>query len=80
MKKKTKGLGSIRKYLKALRDKNTPKSAKILAIISIIYIIAPADFVTDAIPFLGWLDDAAILAILNIISSRMIPEKIKEEQ
>lgn len=51
--------------------KKTPISAYILAILGVIYAIAPLDIVPD-IPFLGWLDDFFILAatFLNLFEKQ----------
>ena len=71
---------SIPAFFKALKNKNTPVSAKIAVIIAIAYAIMPADFVTDAIPFLGWFDDALVMTVLFSIANKMIPEYVMEKE
>ncbi|SJZ38025.1 YkvA family protein [Selenihalanaerobacter shriftii] len=51
----------IKNVIKFLKDKDVPKFKKLLLFIPIIYVISPIDLVSDFIPLLGWLDDAAIL-------------------
>lgn len=35
----------------------------IIALLSVLYIISPIDFIPDFIPFLGWCDDLVVLVI-----------------
>lgn len=70
----------IPRYFKALTNKNTPKAAKILAALSLAYIILPADVIPDVFPFLGYIDDTVLTAGLIYFSNRLIPEDIKEEE
>lgn len=69
----------IPRYFKALTNKNTPKAAKILAALSLAYIILPADVIPDIFPFVGLIDDAVLTAGLLYFSNKMIPEEIKKE-
>lgn len=70
----------IPRYFKALTNKDTPKAAKILAALSLAYIILPADIIPDVFPFLGYIDDTVLTAGLIYFSNRLIPEDIKEEE
>ena len=38
----------------------------------------PADMVVDAIPFLGWFDDALVMTVLFFIANKMIPNYIMD--
>lgn len=67
-------------YFKAMRNKETPKLAKILGLGAILYAVMPADFVNDMIPFLGILDDAIVLPFLIYITSKMIPDYVMEKE
>ncbi len=50
--------------------KNTPYSSLVIVAAAIIYAVSPFDLLHDAIPFLGILDDVAILkAVLNTIKN-----------
>lgn len=57
----------------ALRKKETPIIAKILAGIIIAYALSPIDLVPDFIPVLGYIDDVIILPGLVALTVRMIP-------
>lgn len=67
-------------YFRAMKDKNTPKLAKILGLGAILYAVMPADFVNDMIPFLGILDDAIVLPFLIYVTSKMIPDSIMQKE
>ena len=67
-------------YFRAMRDKNTPKLAKILGLLAIFYAIMPADMINDMIPFLGILDDAIVLPFLIYLTSKMIPKSVMEKE
>lgn len=57
----------------ALKDKETPMLAKILAGISIIYALSPIDLIPDFIPVIGYLDELLILPGLIAMTVRLIP-------
>ena len=62
----------------ALKDKETPPAAKILAGITVVYALSPIDLVPDFIPVLGYLDDVIILPALVTLTIRLIPRDIWE--
>ena len=63
----------------ALKDKDTPWYAKLLATITVGYALSPIDFIPDFIPVLGYLDDILILPALVALTIRAIPEKVWEK-
>ena len=63
----------------ALKDKETPWYAKLLATITVGYALSPIDLIPDFIPVLGYLDDIIVLPALIALTIRLIPEKIWEE-
>lgn len=63
----------------ALKDKETPWYAKLLATITIGYALSPIDLIPDFIPVLGYLDDIIVLPALVALTIRLIPEKIWEK-
>lgn len=69
---------SIPAFFKALTNKNTPITAKLAVVAAIAYAILPADLVVDAIPFLGWFDDAIVMTVLFSIANKMIPDYIMD--
>lgn len=62
----------------ALKDKDTPVIAKILAGITVAYALSPIDLIPDFIPFLGYLDDVLLLPMLVALSIKLIPANILE--
>ena len=71
---------SIPAFFKALKNKNTPVPAKVAVIVAIAYAVMPADMVVDAIPFLGWFDDALVMTVLFSIANKMIPDYVMEKK
>lgn len=62
----------------ALKDKQTPLPAKILAGITGGYALSPIDLIPDFIPVLGYLDDLLILPALAALTIRLIPPEVME--
>ncbi len=60
----------------ALKRKDTPWYAKILAAIVVIYALSPIDLVPDFIPILGYLDDVIVLPVLIALTIKLIPKSI----
>ncbi|MEA5057699.1 MAG: YkvA family protein [Anaerotignum propionicum] len=60
----------------ALKDKETPFTAKILAGIVVVYALSPVDLIPDFIPVLGYLDDLIILPALIAMTVKLIPSDI----
>ena len=63
----------------ALKDKDTPIIAKILAAITVAYALSPVDLIPDFIPVLGYLDDLLILPALAALTIKLIPKEQLEE-
>lgn len=61
-----------------LRDPGAPLMAKIVAIVALAYLVSPVDFVSDAVPLLGWIDDALVLAGLLWLAYRFLPRELYE--
>ncbi len=62
----------------ALKDKETPISAKIFAGITVAYALSPIDLIPDFIPVLGYLDDVIVLPMLVALTIKLIPADIME--
>ena len=62
----------------ALKDKETPLIAKILAGITVCYALSPIDLIPDFIPVLGYLDDLLLLPGLAALTIRLIPAEVME--
>lgn len=60
----------------ALRDKETPLLAKVLALITIGYALSPIDLIPDFIPVIGYLDDILLLPVLIALTVKLIPVEV----
>lgn len=61
-----------------LRSPRAPLAAKVLAVAAALYLFSPVDFLTDAIPLLGWIDDAIIVSALLSLAYRLLPAEVYE--
>ena len=62
----------------ALKDRETPLLAKVLAGIAVGYALSPIDLVPDFIPVLGYLDDVILLPALVALTVKLIPGEVWE--
>ena len=62
----------------ALKDKDTPVLAKVLAALTVFYALSPIDLIPDFIPVLGYLDDLIILPGLVSLTLKSIPKDVLE--
>lgn len=62
----------------ALKKKETPWYAKVVAGIAVTYALSPIDLIPDFIPVLGYLDDLLILPLLITIAVNLIPPEVME--
>lgn len=62
----------------AMKRKDTPFTAKIIAGITVGYSLSPIDLIPDFIPVLGYLDDLIILPLLASLAIKLIPDEIME--
>ena len=62
----------------ALKDKDTPFMAKILAGITVGYALSPIDLIPDFIPILGYLDDVILLPMLVALTIKCVPDEVLE--
>ncbi|MEG0741889.1 MAG: YkvA family protein [Clostridia bacterium] len=60
----------------ALRKKETPFLAKLVAGITICYALSPIDLIPDFVPVLGYLDDVIILPALIVLTVKLIPKDV----
>ncbi len=63
----------------AMKRKDTPVSAKILAGITVGYALSPIDIIPDFVPVLGYLDDLIVLPLLATLAIRRIPKEIMDD-
>ena len=60
----------------ALKSKNTPILAKILAAVTVAYALSPIDLIPDFVPVLGYLDDVLLLPALIAMTVKLIPPEV----
>lgn len=63
----------------ALRRKETPLLAKIIAAVTVAYALSPVDFIPDFIPVIGLLDDVILLPGLVALVVKLIPKEVFDE-
>jgi uncharacterized membrane protein YkvA (DUF1232 family) len=61
-----------------LRNPAAPGIAKLVALLSVVYIISPVDLVPDVIPILGWIDDGVISILLFKLAFKLLPKEMYE--
>lgn len=60
----------------AMKKKETPVIAKLIAGVTIAYALSPIDLIPDFIPVLGYIDDILLLPVLVALTIRLIPPEI----
>ncbi|QBO58784.1 YkvA family protein [Chryseobacterium salivictor] len=63
----------------ALFDRRTPLAAKLLATLTVGYLLSPIDLIPDFIPVLGLLDDLIIVPLLIRATLRLIPQYVLDD-
>ncbi|MFQ9885946.1 MAG: YkvA family protein [Negativibacillus massiliensis] len=62
----------------AMKEKDTPFLAKILAGTAVVYALSPIDLIPDFIPVIGYLDDLILLPLLVVLTLKLIPDETFE--
>lgn len=62
----------------AMKKKDTPFLAKILAGTAVVYALSPIDLIPDFIPVIGYLDDLILLPLLVALTLKLIPDETFE--
>ncbi|MGM9603753.1 MAG: YkvA family protein [Faecousia sp.] len=63
----------------ALKARETPLIAKILAGVTVAYALSPIDLIPDFVPVLGYLDDVLLLPGLIALTLKLIPREVLAE-
>ncbi|MBX3623322.1 MAG: DUF1232 domain-containing protein [Rhizobacter sp.] len=63
---------------KLFKHRDTPRSAKLLAIAVLAYAVSPIDLIPDFIPVLGQLDDLVIVPLGIALVARLTPKPLWE--
>ena len=61
---------------RTFRHAATPTHVKALLVLAVLYLISPIDFIPDAIPILGWLDDVGVVAALLTAAQKLLPPAV----
>lgn len=73
----------LRKYAVLLffawRHPETPRHLKTILAVGALYCISPIDLVPDTIPFVGLLDDFAVLPALMMLLGAALPPRVMQE-
>jgi len=65
--------------LRLLRDQRTPLLPKLILATAVLYAFSPVDLVPDIIPFLGQVDDVAVLALGMDLFLKNVPDWLRAE-
>lgn len=60
----------------ALKDRDTPMIARVMAAVTIAYALSPIDLIPDFIPVLGYLDDVILLPFMIMLTVKLIPQDV----
>jgi uncharacterized membrane protein YkvA (DUF1232 family) len=60
----------------AARDRRVPWYAKAIAGVAGAYPVWPIDFIPDAVPVLGYIDDVVIVSLGVFLATRLIPAAV----
>lgn len=63
----------------SLRNPGTPRYIKALLLAALFYGISPVDLIPDAIPVVGWIDDAIIVPAAIGAILKLLPVQVRRE-
>ncbi len=62
-----------------LKDRRTPRLAKVLLGLAVGYALSPVDLIPDFVPVLGYLDDIVLVPALVLLALKMVPRQVIED-
>ncbi len=66
-------------YQLVLKDRRTPRLAKVLLGLAVGYALSPVDLIPDFVPVLGYLDDIVLVPALVLLALKMVPRQVIED-
>jgi uncharacterized membrane protein YkvA (DUF1232 family) len=66
-------------YFLVFKDRQTPWIVKLILGAGLLYILLPVDLLSDTVPFLGWLDDMAIVTFIVALALRLVPREVTDK-
>ena len=69
----------VRLYWRLFQDRRVSIWPKALLVIAALYVISPLDFIPDAIPFVGEIDDLVVLIAACRLFMYMCPRAVVQE-
>lgn len=66
--------------LRALFDRRTPGTAKVLVVLAALYGVSPIDIIPDFLPLIGQLDDIGLIIVVFLIFLKMTEPVRKDMQ
>ena len=69
----------LRYYFLVFKDRQTPWFVKLILGAGLLYILLPVDLLSDTVPFLGWLDDMAIVTFIVALALRLVPREVTDK-
>ena len=56
-------IGRARAIVRYFRDREASLLGKLFVLAALVYVVSPVDFIPDAIPIVGWLDDVGVMSL-----------------
>jgi uncharacterized membrane protein YkvA (DUF1232 family) len=66
-------------YQLVFRDPRTPKPAKWLIGVALIYALSPIDLIPDFVPVLGQIDDLILVPALLVLALKLVPQEVIDD-
>ena len=66
-------------YQLVLKDRRTPRTARLLLWLAVGYLLLPFDIIPDFIPVIGHIDDLVVVPFLIFLAMKMVPEEIFDD-
>lgn len=56
-------VGRARAIVRYFRDREASLLGKLFVLAALVYVVSPVDFIPDALPIVGWLDDVGVMSL-----------------